>query len=116
MNEIFALSQFAKAKIEDAGSMAVDKHHAQQRRSSEQVRERLEVKMPIDEELSAAEGRGQFVFAPDILIRAGEHGLGVSAVAAQFGGQPDDAFDVGASAVLFRFWFRGSASLPARGL
>ena len=31
MEEVFAFGQFAKAKIEDAGAMAVEKNNAQQR-------------------------------------------------------------------------------------
>src|SRR5580765_7531301 len=51
MEQVFPLSQFAQAQIEDARPVAVDEHDAQQRGSTQKVGNRPKMKMAIDEKL-----------------------------------------------------------------
>ena len=112
LEQVFALGQLAEAKIEDAGAVPVDQHDAQQRRGAEQMSNRFEMKMAIHEELRTRKAGGQIVFAPEVLRGAGEHGLAVGAVAAQFGRQAQDAIQIGAGAVFLCLYF--SVGFPQR--
>ncbi len=100
VEQIFALGQFAEAKIEDAGAVPVDQHNAQQRGRAQKVGNRFEMKMAVQEKLRTRKAGGQIIFAPEAVSGAGEHGLAVSPVAAQFGRQAQDAIQVGASSCL----------------
>ena len=62
--------------------MTISQHDAQAGECSQQLCEGLEVEMPVDEKLRAAELRGQIVLAPEALRGASEYSLGADAVAA----------------------------------
>ena len=83
--------------------MLVHEYDSKQRGGSEQTRERLEMKVAIDNDPRAAELSGDVEFAPDILVGTGEDGLAVSSVATKFSGEPHDALNVLAGAVSFSF-------------
>jgi hypothetical protein len=103
MEEVLAFGKFAKAKVEDAGAMSVQKNNGEQRRRSKQVRQRLQMKMAVDKKLRAAKRRGQLVFPPDILRRTGKNRFRMRAVAAQFPGEPDDTVNIDSCAVFSTF-------------
>src|SRR5579859_769793 len=100
VEKVVALSQFPKPKIENAGAMAVYQHHSQQRRSSQQMRDRLQMEMPVHKKLGAGQRGGQLILAPEVLTGAGVNGLAMRAVAAQFSGKSDHALNISACAVL----------------
>src|SRR5215471_16470741 len=61
---------------------------------------RFQVKMAVHKDLSASKGRGQLIFLPYVVFRAGKNGFGVRSVAAEFTGEPYDPFDVSPRGVL----------------
>src|SRR5579864_3505491 len=74
------------------------------------------MKMAVHKKLRAAERCRQFVFMPDVLSRAGEYGLGMGAVAAQFAGEADDPINVGPGAVFLSFRFESAHGFPRQVL
>jgi hypothetical protein len=117
MEEAFALGEFAEAEIEEARAMAIDQHDAEAGEGSQQVGERLQVKVAVDEELSAAELRGQVVFAPEVLRRVGEYGFGMGAVAAhaeKIMGKLEDAVEIGAGGFALALTLNGTQSFAGQ--
>jgi hypothetical protein len=62
--------------------------------------------MAVDKNLRATQGRGQFVFLPEILPSARKHRLRMGAIAAQFCGEPDDTVNVRSYNVLSALAFK----------
>src|ERR1700735_4578882 len=60
--------------------------------------QRLQMKMPVDDQLRARQLRGQIIFPPEVQPGTGEHSLGVCAIAVEFARQSDNAFNIGAGA------------------
>ena len=87
-------AQYVEAKIEETGALAIDHHNAEGRLSSQQCRQRFQLKLRLEINLSASEMRRQFVFLPEILSGAGEDCLSPG-VPAQVRGQIEDAIEVG---------------------
>ena len=108
MEQVFALGQFAQAKIEDAGPVPVDQHHAQQRGCAQQVRDRLEMEMAVDEKLRSRQVGGQIVFPPDVLRGTGKHSLAMGSIAAQLARQAQDAVHIGAGAIFLALAFQAA--------
>src|SRR5580658_2535572 len=101
LKQTFAFDQFSQAKIEHASPVPVDQYDAQAWECAQQMGQRLQMKMPVDDQLRARQLRGQIIFPPEVLPGTGEHSLGVGAIAAEFARQLHDAFNIGACAVFF---------------
>jgi hypothetical protein len=110
LEQVFAFRQFAEAKIEDAGPVPVDEHNAQQRRGTQQMGNRFEMKMAVDEELRTGEAGGQIILPPEVLGGASKHSFAVSSIAAQFAREAQDAVHIGAGGVFLLLIFHGAES------
>src|SRR5579864_6758054 len=84
VEKVIALGQFPKPEIENPCAMAVYQHHSQQRRSSQQMRDRLQMEMPVHKKLGAGQRGGQLILAPQVLTGARVNGFAMRAIAAQF--------------------------------
>lgn len=84
LKQTFAFGQFPQAKIEHASPVPVDQYDAEAWGRTQQMGQRLQMKMPVDHQFGARQLRGQIIFPPEILPGASEHGLRVGAIAAQF--------------------------------
>src|SRR5271167_3782403 len=116
MEQVFALGQLAEAKIENAGPVAVDQHHAEQRKRAQKVGDRLEVEMAVHKKLGARQAGGQIIFAPDVLGGARKHSFAMGSVSAQFARQTLDAVHVGAGTILPAFAFQVAQGLARQVL
>ena len=83
MKEFLALGKFAETKIEQAGAMTIHKNDAQAGEGAQQVCQRLQVKVPVDEKLRGAQLCGQIILAPEASRTAGEYRLGAPSAATQ---------------------------------
>src|SRR5579862_6028842 len=108
MKKSFPLRELSQAQIKQASSMAINQHDTERREGSEQVRNRLKLKVPIDAKLGAAKLRGQFILAPEVARGAGENRLRVAAVAAraqQVVRQLHDSIQIGTRGFILLFNF-----------
>src|SRR3984885_5850353 len=94
MKESLQFVKFAETQLKQASPVTIDQDHAQAGRRSQQVGQRLQMEMPIHEQLRAAELRGQVILAPKALRGAGEDRLGMHTVAAQILREAYDALDI----------------------
>ena len=92
MAPLFA--QDVQAKIEEAGTLAIDHGNAERRLGSQQGGQRFQLKLRLEINLSAAEMRRQFVLLPEILSGAAED-CPSPGIPAQVGGQIENAIQVG---------------------
>src|SRR5215472_11682275 len=76
------------------------------------MRHRLQMKVPVHKHLSGGKGRRQVIFLLYIVFGAGEDGLGMSSVAAEFTGEPYDAVDVSPGSVFLPLAFEVAHRLP----
>jgi hypothetical protein len=81
MKKSFAFIKFAQTQIEQAGAMAIHQHHAQDGKRSQQVCQRFQAKMPVNQKLGAVQLCRQIIGSPKTLRGAGEDCLGVRTVA-----------------------------------
>jgi hypothetical protein len=88
-------------KIEETGAMAIKQHYAEAGECSQQLGQRLEIKMAAYEKLRAAGLGGKIVLAPEVLGGAGEDGFAVRAIAPQILRQAHDAVNIGAGRLAF---------------
>src|SRR5579872_6033370 len=105
LEQSFALGQLSEAKFEEASAVTIDQNDTQPWEGSKQVSQGLQMKVRVHKKLCAGEVGGQIVLLPNVLGRAGEDGLGVCAIAAQFAGQALNAVKIGAHAFFLRLGF-----------
>src|ERR1700687_3554714 len=94
MKESLQFVKFAEAQLKQSSPVTIDQDHAQAGRRSQQVCQRLQMEMPIHEQLRATQLRGQIILAPKALRGAGEDRLGMHTVAAQILREAHDALDI----------------------
>src|SRR5580692_2658956 len=95
MKKSLQLVKFAETQLKQTSPVTIDQDHAQAGRRSQQVGQRLQMEMPIHQQLRATQLRGQIILAPKALRGAGEDRLGMhTVVAAQILREAHDALDI----------------------
>src|SRR5208282_6176262 len=88
------LAQVVETKIKETGALAVDHGNRESGLCSQQCGQRFQLKAGLEINVRASELRRQFVFPPELLSGAGEDRPSPG-IAAQVGGQIEDAIKVG---------------------
>src|SRR5437660_12710087 len=70
------------------------------------------MEMPVRKKLRALQVGGKIILTPNVPRSAGEHGLGLSSMAARFARQSQDALQIGVGAVLPAFALQGALDFP----
>src|ERR1035438_9858865 len=68
-----ALSQIIEAQIKEAGALPIDDRDAKGGLGAKQRCQRLQLKTGLEINAGRSKTRGQIVFPPEVLSRAGEH-------------------------------------------
>src|ERR1019366_8833950 len=89
-----ALSQIIEAQIKEAGALPIDDCNAKSGLGPKQGGQRLQLKTGLEINAGRSKTRGQIVFPPEVLSRAGEH-CPAPRLAAQVGRKLEHAIEVG---------------------
>src|ERR1700724_4524747 len=114
MEQIHAFGQFPQPQIEETRPVTVEKDNPQVWQRSQEVNKRLEVKITVHEELSAAQSCQQIIFPPEALRGTGENRFSMHAVAAKITGQAQNAVEIAARTIRFAFTFQPAQGFPRK--
>src|ERR1700678_2244682 len=82
MKKSLALVQLAQAQVKQPCPLAIHENNSEAGECSQQVRQRLEMKVPVNQKLRPSQLRGKIILAPKTLRRAGKDYFGPRAIPA----------------------------------